>query len=453
MSDPGTALPGTGGEPAPPRREGRRRVGLAMLLLSGVLAILAARLLWLRQTLPSPPEVDLDHVEPMVADAIGVARDRVRARPRDPAAWGELGMVLHVHDLHELALASYAQAERLAPENPAWPYLAGSITLDPRQRLDAFRRAFARAGPEPTARIRLAETLLEQGQMDESRSLLEDALRVDPGDARAHLALARIAMARGDPRAAIPHLRLCLDRAGDVAPAWQLLAEAYHRAGDAGRAADARARAASSPPKHFWRDPYLDQVAVRASGTVGIGRRARALHDAGRGPEAVALLEELVRRNPDSAIARAGLGRMLVLVGQFAAAEPHLRQALAIEADQTEVRLYLATAIRQQSRCSEAVVEYRRVIDRQPDHAAALLGLGQCLAELGDREGAAAALASALRYQPDNLPARKSLAAVLLELGRPADALVELEVAARLDPADRDVRSLLERVRREASRR
>lgn len=87
------------------------------------------------------------------------------------------------------------------------------------------------------------------------------------------------------------------------------------------------------------------------------------------------MLENLVRQHPESAAARAGLGRLDVLLGRLAEGERHLRAAIAMDDRPLEPHLYLGLVLMQQRRCQEAVPVFRA----QPDYGQAHLRLGQCL--------------------------------------------------------------------------
>ncbi len=359
-------------------------------------------------------------------------------------------LVLHAHGFYQRAEECYAQAERFDPRNPLWPYLTGDCFAyagDPGKGLECFRRAVDRSKMHPIVQLRLGEALFEQGQFDEAAIQFREVEERHPDEPRAQLGLARVSLARNDAQASVSHLQKCIAQTGDIPRACSLLAQAYHMLGEQDLAADAQKRAASQKEAHVWPDPWLDQVVFRMTGIAGLGRRATALYRAGRGAEGQTLLEELVRRYPDSAKARGGMGRLYLLRGQLAAAEPHLREALRMDPNLVEVRYYLATALMQQQKCEEAAVEFRQVVEQQPDHGEAHLKLGQCLYTLSDKPGAARALQDAVRYEPHNLKARKNLGVVHFELQQYAEAVAQLELAAALDSSDSQIQSLLTRAR------
>jgi tetratricopeptide (TPR) repeat protein len=439
--------------PAPPRR-GRRSLGLVFLAMILVGAASGGYFLWLDLTAPVPPEVDVAHCEPVVAEAIRKARALVAASPRDANAWGEYAMALHAHDLYRPAQECYARAEELDPANPMWPYLRGdccTLDGDPRDAAAHFRRAVGRSGADPSAHLRLGEFFVAAGQLDEAAALFGEIQRADPQNPRANLGLARIELARGNARGSLTHVSNCLAVAGDIPEACLLLAEVYHDLGEHDLAADAsrRAKLVSSTP---WPDTYLHNLFKRQQGILAVGQRATAHYNAGRREEAIQELASYVAQQPESPTALGSLGRMYVLCDRPADAEPYLRKSLALDPELVEVRYYLATALMKLDKLNDAAAEFRTVTARKPEHSDAHSRLSQCLYKLGDKAGSAAALQEAVRYTPNNDRSQKNLAVLLLELHRYEDAVRHFELAAALAPKDRQIPVLLARAKEAASR-
>lgn len=434
----------------------RRWIGFALLTAAAVLAAVWGYYLWRGPTAPTPPDIDTAHVEPMVRDAIQLARDKVVAHPRDPAAWGNLAMVLHAHMFYTHAKECYAVAETLEPRNPMWPYLHGLCFLfegEPNDGIDCLRRALVRSGEEPVVRLHLGELLVEAGNLDEAENLFREVYLRDPTEPRARLGLGRVALLRGNARASLSHLQACLARTGDNVKAWALLAEAYQELGDEDLSADARKRAVPRKEPFVWPDPYRDQVAALQTGIMGLGQRAEALYRAGRADEGQKLIEELVARYPESSKARAGLGRIHLFRGLPVIAESHLREALRMEPELDDARYYLAMSLVEQKRYGEAVTEYQQVVAKQPDYADAHLRLGECHYRLGDKLAALNSFQNAVRYEPNNMAAQKNLGAVQFELKKYDEAIKTLEQAAILDPSDSKLANLLKRARAAAAAR
>src|SRR5262249_2730842 len=149
-------------------------------LLASVVAVLGAAIAFLsstRRTPPAPPEppaIAFEGVEKPVIDAITAAQEQVREKPNSEEAWGQLGKLLLTHYFFAQADQCFAQAEKLNYKQPRWPYFRGIALLnrDNRRALAHLRRA-AELGDlyDPgvsSTRLRLAETLMQEGETEEA---------------------------------------------------------------------------------------------------------------------------------------------------------------------------------------------------------------------------------------------------------------------------------------------
>src|SRR5581483_6410411 len=131
-------------------------------------------------------------------------RQAVLAAPHDAAAWGRLGEALELFNYRKDALVCFAQAERLDPRQPRWPYHQGILLQwdNAEEALPHLRRAVELIdqrdiGPNGEAmRLRLSEVLLTQGYLDEAEKSFLRLLQRDPHHPRGHLGLGRLALER-----------------------------------------------------------------------------------------------------------------------------------------------------------------------------------------------------------------------------------------------------------------
>jgi YaiO family outer membrane protein len=91
----------------------------------------------------------------------------------------------------------------------------------------------------------------------------------------------------------------------------------------------------------------------------------------------------------------------------YARAEKELRQALAIEPDNTDIQFQLARVLSWQGKQKDAGAIYRDLLTRDPDNTDYLLGLGQTLVWSGQRDEALAVLDRAHRLDGRNLDIRR----------------------------------------------
>jgi VWFA-related protein len=144
--------------------------------------------------------------------------------------------------------------------------------------------------------------------------------------------------------------------------------------------------------------------------------RSISLAGENQAPEAIALLREVLRLNPEMAAARYHLAVTLRATGDFAGAETELRETL------------------------------RRSPDLGPAHN--LLGI--LLFKRGDAAGAAAELRATVQLQPKDATAHFNLAQVL-EKAAPKAALEEYRMASTLAPDNAAMKTRYEQLERSAS--
>lgn len=400
-------------EPASPSAVApRRRLRLWAVAAGAVLAASAGLGWWLWPVTPreEPPMPDLVGVDPEVAEVVGLAREKVVRRPDDGAAWGRLGMVLRAHDFGDEANRCFRVAERLDPSQPRWPYLLGLtlVMTDPVAGIPCLERAVDHCRDDAAPRLRLAEVLLEQGQLDEAQANLEQVRRRDSHDCRARLGLGRLAVLRGQWRDALGHLEYCTHDEHSRKLAHTLRAEARTRLGESERGRDEQQLAAQAPEDQPWPDPFVAEVERLRCGLRARLQRAGELMEMGQLPGAVRLLDETAQRYPESSSAWLLLGSAWQQMEQTRPAEQAFHKAVRVDAESAEAWFRLG-CVQALDRPREAADSFRRTLRLKPDHALAHFNLAHRLKELGDPSGAADEFRAALRCRPDYQPARDAL--------------------------------------------
>jgi tetratricopeptide (TPR) repeat protein len=433
--------------PAPTAGARRRRRLLGLVACASAVAALALGFYLARPK--APPVVELAGLDPKAAAAIRAARADVEAHGRSAAAWGRLGMELFANDLHVESLACLEEAERLDPSEVRWPYYRGLILSlrAPGEALAPLRRAAERAGGEIAPRLRLAEALLAQDRLDEAEPLFRAVLAGHADNPRALLGLGQIASRRGEPRQALPDLRLAAESPLAEKAARATLAEVCQRLGDAEAAEAERRRLTDLPADPPWPDPLLREVERLRTGLPARLELAENLSGQGQVAEAAEALRAVLRDYPDSDRAHLDLGRALIRLGQLDTAADELREALRLNPAAINGHFLLGGVRALQKDDAAAEASFRKVIELKPTHALAHYNLGQCRRRHDDPAGAAAAFRDALRCRPNMTDAHVALAEVLLEQGRPTEARAPLEDALRLAPGDEKARRLLDKVK------
>jgi tetratricopeptide (TPR) repeat protein len=388
----------------------------------------------------SPPEVALDGVDAEVAEAVRRGREAVVKSPKNATAWGEFGELLQAHVFYPEALGCYAEAERLAADEPRWPYLQGMILFPdrPDEALEKLRRATELAPKRPeVVRLRYAELLLSHGKLADAREQFETIRRSEVGQsAAADLGLARIALAENDLSACLKHAEGCRVSQHTRKAAHTVLAEAKLMAGDAAGAAQEAAVAESAPPDRPWPDPLMQAVNKRKVGEKARLRHATELADQNQNREAADELRRLVKQYPASGDGWQMLGYVLVLLNADAEATAALTRAVELQPAHPRAYFYLGLLCHRKGDRAGAVQRFREAIAAKPDYSLAYFNLGLTLKEDNQRAEAEKAFRESIRCQPNQHRANAQLGELLVENGKGDEARTYLEQAVKANPRD-----------------
>jgi protein O-GlcNAc transferase len=272
------------------------------------------------------------------------------------------------------------------------------------------------------------------------------------GNAAALHDMARRAMARGEPKAALPLLQQALESQPLAAELWCSLGAARRHSGDMAGAQAAYEKAllykpdfpevlsnlgewhiASGQPQAALE--WLERALQCAPGFVQARiNKTAALFELGRFAQARTLAEQIAADHPHSAEACLNLGNVLVHTGKTKQGIKLYQQALALQPDYAEAHFnlssllgskedqakaigylqrrlresgeslqnlsMLASAYQAAGRIEESEALCRRVLVRQPEHLSALITLGSCLSAAGDSSGAVQLYQQVLELDP-----------------------------------------------------
>ena len=160
----------------------------------------------------------------------------------------------------------------------------------------------------------------------------------------------------------------------------------------------------------------------------------RSLADAGRLPEALALVDHALATEPESAALRVARADVMRAWGREHEAIVEIRRAGATGTGGAEVARRQAWAAMREGRADEAIAWHRRVLTLDPTDAASALGLGNALQALGRFDEAADCLRDAVERAPGDLAPLLALGSCELARGRPSDAETLLRRAVVLAP-------------------
>ena len=411
---------------------GHGRAALALALVARAVAA---------QVTPPLPRLSLDTYPAAARDAISRAHRSATARSADPAAVGALARVLHAWEQWDAAHETYTRAQALAPRAFEWHYLDAVVLQRLARSADAAAQLRTALGVETAdpkvrtttagylpARLKLAEALLEAGELDESRRLFDALAREPAAEPAAQLGLGRIAVASGQYAVAVDHLQRAIALFPEFGAAHYALALSYRALGRR----DEAQRALEGHRQYGPRWPALDDAvlaavtALRDDAGANV-RRGVKLAETGDLEGAITAHEAALVQEPSLAEAHANLIALYGRARNWAKAEEHYRKVVTLGVDLGTAHYDYGVVLGLQEKWDLAAEAYQRAIAVNPSHAQAHNNLGQILEHQRRLDAAADEYRRAVDSQPAFRLARFNLGRMLIALGRTGEAITELE--------------------------
>jgi len=390
------------------------------------------------QSAPTLQTLPLDSYPPAMREAVSRAYRDAQARPADAAATGALGRLLHAWEQWSAAHDAYARAAALAPRAFEWRYLDACV-LDrlarPADAAARLREALAIRPDYLAARIKLAEALLDAGQMEASLPLFTALLAEPHAEPEALFGLGRIAAGQGKHDEAVTRFQ----RAIALFPEW---GAAHYSLALSLRALGRREEAQRALEKHAQYGPRWPAVedavlasvnAVRTDPAARV-RRGQKLADDGDINAAIEELEAALAADKSVSVAHETLITLYGRTRNWAKAEEHYRVALLLGSSNAELHYDYGVLLGLQEKWDGAADAYRQAIAINPAYAEAHNNLGQVLERSRQFDKALEQYQGALDSQPMFRLARFNTGRMLIALGRPADAVGVLE--SLVEPQD-----------------
>jgi tetratricopeptide (TPR) repeat protein len=364
-------------------------------------------------------------------DAVSRHYKEALARPNDAAVIGTLGRVLQAWEQWDAAHAAYARARALAPATLEWHYLDAVVLqrlARHREAVEVFRQAVSARADYLPAKLRLAEALLEAGDLQESRKLFEPLVTVGPTEPAALVGLGRIAAAEGRHEEAVRAFERAISLFPEIGAAYYGLARSYRalgRTADAERAVAQHAQYGARWPR--LDDPVLASVATLREDARAILQRGISLGEAGDVAGAIDAHIAALARDPSLVQAHANLMGLYGRAQNWAKAEEHYRAASAQGFNNADMHYDYAVVLGLQGRWDAAEASYRKALEVNPLHAQARNNLGQILERRRDFDGAMAEYRQAVAAQPTFRLARFNVGRMQLVKGDAQQAIAEFE--------------------------
>jgi tetratricopeptide (TPR) repeat protein len=435
----------------------RSRLGIVMALGATCLlaaAFVAARASRQRQLLSMMPDIPMERLNRSARKLLTQARERVEREPHRVDFWAELGYALAANGVHLNPGPCFARAEQLDPTNPRWPYLFAVAKIDTDRKLAvaALKRSLQLRPNAVAPLATLAEALLDDGALAEADALLRPVVTGKTNEPRLLLLMAQVeANAEATDRAL-----MFAERAAAYPPPrrklHQLLAQLYHRKGEAAKARKmARLLELLPPAEH--EPPWPDEIAATAErysrGTEVVADQARTLVSSGNFEEAIRVLDLLEKEDQRAPSVMAARAMAKAHMGDVKGAE-EIFVALAAERE-PNVAFAKGVVASLQKKFAEAHDAYFEAASLVPAGSGfrfvdgAHVNRGLCLLELKRNDEAAKAFNQALSLNPANVEAMIRLAEWHLGKNQRNEAAVLSEDAALLEPHNERIKELRNR--------
>jgi tetratricopeptide (TPR) repeat protein len=202
----------------------------------------------------------------------------------------------------------------------------------------------------------------------------------------------------------LPHVGFAQMELGDYEPAISALDEAHRLVPMDGAIASNLIEANIAAKRYSAAVRLAKEARESRPGDWQFARlQAQALRHDGKADQGIALLEVVLKQHADQPGAFVALAQMYSDVNRGPQAVSLLRDAEAKFPADTSIVFELGAVLEKQKKYADAEAAFRRVIAREPEHAAALNYLGYMLADRGERlDESVGYLTRALQFEPDN---------------------------------------------------
>lgn len=382
----------------------------------------------------------------------GIARSmeaamRALAQEISAEGYGRLGLIFDALRMTDQTGACFARAVQRAPDEHRWRHLLGR-NLVTRGELDQAEREFRRAiellpSYFPTrwrlaqlrfvqdrveeARAILLDTLpkcaspypatelasleIQAGRLDAARRLLEEALRRDPPNGRAHALMSQVLTALGETEAAAGHARKGRYTIHSLDPIPDPIVREGLRETDSVAYHRVAARAMQLPREEavaIW-ERICAADPANADDKVTL---ANAYFDAGRVQDAISTLEIAIQQKPRGARFRLARAQLAIRMNDLPTALEHAEQALALERAPVAALGVKSLALMAQGRVEEALAAAERALELRPDDPEVYSFLASQYAACGRTGEAIATYRRGLAVDPESQGLSEGLAAL-----------------------------------------
>lgn len=377
------------------------------------------------------PALNYSGVEKQVVEKLERLRAEVQGDFKSALKWGTLGMNLHIHGFKQQALLCYEQASNLDSKDFRWPYFYAILLEESgsNEAMTWFERALRIRPNYAPLLVRVAQSLLNKGKVQEARVKFQQATEADPHCSHAYLDLAQIAFAEnrlGESRSLLEAALKANPKHGE---ARSLLATVYRLQK---QPEIEKVAAPGSDQKTPLVDPVYASLVNEGVSSYWHRVRGRIFLENGRYQEAAREFENALKSKPD-AEAYNNLGAIMEKMDKLPDAVSLYQKSITLQPTPLAY-CNLGSALGKQGRYVDSIQASSKAVQLKPNYPDANFNIGVAYFHMDRWQKALQALRQTVRLEPNHAPSHYLLTQCYLALKDRKSASMEFETLRKLNP-------------------
>jgi tetratricopeptide (TPR) repeat protein len=350
-------------------------------------------------------------LEPEVREQLESLRAALAATVKNPGtagpalgeAYGVTGESFQAYSLNSAAHECYLNASLLMPQDFRWVYLLARIDQQEERTDDAIRRyriARTLRSDYLAVPVNLGNIYLQLNRLEEAKDNFSNALAINKNCAAALYGMGQVALSQKKYPEAIDNFEAALVLAAGANRIHYSLAMAYRNLGNTEKAMAHLAQQGTVGVQ--VNDPLLDSLQKLIKGERIHLIRGKLALEARRYTEAIDEFRLAITANPRSLPAYINLGTALVQTGDPKGAAANFAEALRIDPANTNAHYNLAILLATDNKHQLAIFHLRDILILDPKDASARAFLAQELLRAGALDEALVEFSRVAEADPNN---------------------------------------------------